>query len=66
MRVKAIATGFYAGARRRVGAEFEVKDGESADWFVPLEAPKRTRAQAAPAPAAPEEQPAEPQSDGLI
>lgn len=40
MKVKAIATGFYGGARYREGAVFEVKNGDKAKWFVPVnEAP---------------------------
>lgn len=36
MRVIATAVGFYGGSRRRVGAQFDVKDGESASWFSPV------------------------------
>lgn len=33
-KVKAIQTGFYRGARKRVGEVFEVEKGEKAKWFV--------------------------------
>lgn len=40
MRVVAVAMGFYAGQRRRVGSEFDVPEGLKASWFVPAaEAP---------------------------
>lgn len=39
MKVKAIATGFYGGHRRRPGAEFEVPEGTKGKWFVPVEPP---------------------------
>lgn len=40
MRVVAIAVGFFAGARKRVGAEFDVPDDFKASWVVPAaEAP---------------------------
>nr|WP_175800909.1 hypothetical protein [Burkholderia anthina] len=35
--VKAIQMGFYKGARKRVGAVFEVAKGEKAKWFVPTD-----------------------------
>ena len=37
MEVRALSTGFYGGARRREGEVFNVKDGEKAKWFEPLE-----------------------------
>lgn len=37
MKVKAITDGFYAGARRRAGAIFEVPDGTKSKWFVSVE-----------------------------
>ena len=37
MKVRAISTGFYGGARRREGEVFDAKDGDSAKWFEPLE-----------------------------
>lgn len=36
MLVEAIQTGFHGGARRRVGARFEVPDGAKAKWFMPV------------------------------
>lgn len=36
MRVIATHTGFYNGHRRRAGTEFEVKDGQTSKWFVPV------------------------------
>jgi hypothetical protein len=40
MRVVAVAMGFYAGQRRRVGSEFDVPEGFKGSWFVPAaEAP---------------------------
>ena len=38
--VKAIQTGFYKGARKRVGDVFEVSKGEKAKWFVPTDEAK--------------------------
>ncbi|ARL48215.1 hypothetical protein BOC50_36490 [Burkholderia pseudomallei] len=44
-KVKAIQTGFYRGARKRVGEVFEVEKGEKAKWFVPSdEAPTAPKA----------------------
>ncbi|AXK65952.1 hypothetical protein [Burkholderia sp. IDO3] len=44
-KVKAIQTGFYRGARKRVGEVFEVEKGEKARWFVPSdEAPTGPKA----------------------
>jgi len=44
-KVKAIQTGFYRGARKRVGEVFEVEKGEKASWFVPAdEAPTGPKA----------------------
>ncbi len=44
-KVKAIQTGFYRGARKRVGEVFEVEKGEKAKWFVPSdEAPTGPKA----------------------
>ena len=37
MKVRAISTGFYGGARRREGEVFDAKDGATAKWFEPLE-----------------------------
>jgi hypothetical protein len=40
MKVVAIKVGFYGGARKRVGDEFDVPQGMKATWFVPAaEAP---------------------------
>ena len=39
MKVKALFQGFHAGARRRPGEVFEVKDGTKSKWFVPVEKP---------------------------
>ncbi|MDY7802815.1 hypothetical protein U0E23_10085 [Burkholderia stagnalis] len=36
-KVKAIKTGFYRGARKRVGEVFDVEKGEKASWFVPTD-----------------------------
>ncbi|RQQ30525.1 hypothetical protein [Burkholderia stagnalis] len=36
-KVKAIKTGFYRGARKRVGEVFDVQKGEKASWFVPTD-----------------------------
>lgn len=38
MEVRAITDGFYGGARRRAGKTFQVKEGETAKWFVPTNA----------------------------
>jgi hypothetical protein len=35
MKVKALADGFHAGHRRRLGKVFEVAEGTKARWFVP-------------------------------
>lgn len=35
MRVVATKAGFY-GTRRRLGAEFDVEEGETASWFHPV------------------------------
>lgn len=35
MEVRAIADGFYGGARRRAGQTFTVPAGETANWFEP-------------------------------
>ncbi|MBN3738083.1 hypothetical protein [Burkholderia sp. Tr-20355] len=44
-KVKAIQTGFYRGARKRVGEVFDVEKGEKAKWFVPTdEAPTGPKA----------------------
>ena len=44
-KVKAIQTGFYRGARKRVGEVFDVEKGEKARWFVPTdEAPTGPKA----------------------
>jgi len=37
MKVIATKMGFYGGARRREGSVFDVKDGEKAEWFRPVE-----------------------------
>lgn len=37
MRVKATATGFHGGFRRRSGDVFEVPDGSRSKWFVPAD-----------------------------
>lgn len=39
-KVKAIQTGFYRGARKRVGEVFDVEKGEKAKWFVPSDEAK--------------------------
>lgn len=39
MKVRAIRTGFYGG-RRRPGAVFDVPEGITGSWFVPVEVPE--------------------------
>lgn len=39
MKVRAIKMGFYE-ALRSVGDVFDVPDGETASWFVPVEDPQ--------------------------
>lgn len=57
MRVRAIEQGFYSG-RRRVGAVFEVPDGTTANWFVPV---VEQKAAPAPTPAKSKAKPAKPE-----
>lgn len=49
MKVRAISTGFYGGARRREGEVFDAKDGATAKWFEPLEPVEAKPAKAAKA-----------------
>ncbi len=37
MLVKAIASGFYGGVRRREGDVFEVKSTQKSKWFEPVD-----------------------------
>ena len=37
MQVRAISAGFYGGSRRREGEVFDVKDGDEAKWFEPVD-----------------------------
>lgn len=37
MEVRALSTGFYGGSRRREGEVFDVKDGDEAKWFEPVD-----------------------------
>lgn len=37
MQVRALSTGFYGGSRRREGEVFDVKDGDEAKWFEPVD-----------------------------
>ena len=53
MKVRATATGFYGGERKREGAVFEVKDGAKSKWFVPVDASKPAPAKAPKAKAEP-------------
>lgn len=39
-RVRATDIGFYGGALRRKGDEFEVTDNATGKWFVPIESPE--------------------------
>jgi hypothetical protein len=39
MKVIALKNGQHGGVFRKEGAVFEVKDGEKASWFVPVQAP---------------------------
>lgn len=36
MKVVALSTGFFGGARIRAGEEFDVPEGTKAPWFVPV------------------------------
>lgn len=47
MKVRAIEGGFFGGSRRRAGSVFEVPDGTTSRWFVPVASPHDS----APAPA---------------
>lgn len=49
MQVRALSTGFYGGSRRREGEVFNVKDGDSAKWFEPVEPVEAKPAKAAKA-----------------
>lgn len=37
MKVIATQFGFYGGVRRREGSTFDVKPGETAEWFTPVD-----------------------------
>ena len=39
MKVRAIRTGFFGG-RRRPGTVFDVPEGSTGSWFVPVEVPE--------------------------
>ncbi len=39
MKVRALRTGFFGG-RRRPGTVFDVPDGSTGSWFVPVEVPE--------------------------
>lgn len=50
MRVVATEVGFYDGARRKVGAIFEVPEGVTAKWFEPVESSAKVVAPKSKAP----------------
>lgn len=39
MKVRALRTGFFGG-RRRPGTVFDVPEGSTGSWFVPVEVPE--------------------------
>lgn len=50
MKVKAKATGFHGGFRRRAGDVFEVAEGLKAKWFEPASTEEKPKAKGKKAP----------------